>query len=275
MTSITYQTNHTCQIFLNSSSANVYANGSMKSNCVFYFRNVLPPFKNSIKLRISIVKAQIPNSFYIINNTNNQIIVNGTTYTFPVGNYTITQFISQWATTVGSTWSLVFSSITNKLTFSNQGNTFTFTDNSQSIFQLLGFVKGTSYGSVGGYLTSTYSVDFSGIRNVIVFCNSVNVNNFYCSDQGCSNILGTIPNNYQPSSIIQYVNFTNFKNIFHASELSSLVIELLDDNLNPIDFNNVDWAITLQIDNICEVVKDFADLHDVYKKEVDNFNEDV
>jgi hypothetical protein len=262
---ISYQTNHSNQIHLNSASGSSN-NGTMKSDLLFKFNNILSSHNRIIELRISLVKAQIPNSFYLINSSNNQIIINGTTYTFPVGNYSVSQFISQWNTTVGGIWSLTLSTITNKITFYNTGNSFTFSDNSKSIFKLLGFVNGNTYASVSGYLTSTNCIDFSGIRNIVVRANNISLRNCICIDTGCGNCLGSVPNNFQFGSIIQYVNFTNFKNIFSSSELNSFAIQLCDDNLNLLDFNNIDWTMTIQVDVICEEIKDLANFQEVLEK---------
>jgi len=271
---ISYPTNHSIQIHLNSASG-VTNNGTMKSDLLFSFNNILASRNKIIELRISLVKAQIPNSFYLINSSNNQIIVNGTTHTFPVGNYTFSQFILQWNSTVGSTWTLTLSTITNKINFYNAGSSFTFTDNSSSIFKLLGFVQGTTYSSVSGYLTSPNCIDFSGIRNIVVRADNISLQNCICIDTGCGSCLGTIPNNFQFGSIIQYINFTNFKNIFSVHELNSLAIKLCDDNLNLLDFNNIDWTITVQIDIICEEIKDLENFQEVLNREVHSLGEAV
>ena len=135
---------------------------------------------------------------------------------------------------------------------------------------MLGFVKGITYSSASGYLTSPYCIDFSGIRNIIVRANNISLQNCICVDTGCGSCLATIPNNFQSGSIIQYVNFTNFKNIFSVAELNSLAIELCDDNLNQLDFNNIDWTMTVQVDAICEEIKDISTVEEIYQKEVRN-----
>ena len=39
----------------------------------------------------------------------------------------------------------------------------------------------------------------------------------------------------------------------------------MDDNRNFIDFNNVDWTITLQIDILSEVFETIDNLEDIYE----------
>ena len=43
---------------------------------------------------------------------------------------------------------------------------------------------------------------------------------------------------------------------------------LQDDNDNMIDMNNIDWAITLQIDTVVEVVKSIDNLNDIYENAI-------
>jgi len=62
------------QLYLNSQYADIFMNGTMKSNIVFFFKNPIYLDKHSIELRLSVVNAQIPISWYLINDTNNQII---------------------------------------------------------------------------------------------------------------------------------------------------------------------------------------------------------
>ena len=124
---ISYQTIYSTQIYLNSSSS-MLMNGTAKSNVHFYIQNAINSNKkNTIEMRVSLVNAQFPCSFYQINNTNNTIKINSISYVFPNGNYNVNNFISTWKTVVGNTWVLSFSSITNTLVFSYT-SAFTFSD---------------------------------------------------------------------------------------------------------------------------------------------------
>ncbi len=44
---------------------------------------------------LSVVHAEVPNSFYILNYTNNQFVLDGVTYTLTRGNYNVNSFITQ------------------------------------------------------------------------------------------------------------------------------------------------------------------------------------
>ena len=48
---------------------------------------------------------------------------------------------------------------------------------------------------------------------------------------------------------------------------------LQDDNDNILDMNNIDWAITLQIDTVVEVVKSMDNLNDIYENAINELNQ--
>jgi hypothetical protein len=79
---ITYQTKTSTQIYLNSATADIYMNGTMKSNLVFFFEDPLQINKQAYEMRLSVVNAQMPISWYLINDTNNFIKINSTNYYF-------------------------------------------------------------------------------------------------------------------------------------------------------------------------------------------------
>ena len=93
---ISYQSIYSTQIYLNSASS-MLMNGTLKSYVHFYIQNAINANKKSaIEMRVSLVNAQFPCSFYQINNSNNTIIINDISYTFPNGNYNVNNFISTW-----------------------------------------------------------------------------------------------------------------------------------------------------------------------------------
>ena len=69
---ISYQTIYTTQIFLNSGQATQYNNSTQKSFLTFSLKDVISLDKNNLEVRISLVNAQLPYSFYQINSTNNK-----------------------------------------------------------------------------------------------------------------------------------------------------------------------------------------------------------
>ena len=272
---INYQSIYSTQIHLNSYNADIFMNKTKKSNVVFFFNDTNQASKNVIEMRISVVNAQIPVSWYLINDSNNCITITlsgiDTTFYIPVGNYNVNTFITQWYITMGQTWLITFDNKTNKFTFSNTLGQFTFSDGLNSIYEIIGFIKGNAYTTSGNYLTSMHSVNFGGLSRINIESSTFNIKNVDSYSKGITNTLVAIPVNCSQSGFIYYNNFTNFKAVFKTFALSSINIEIMDDKNNYIDFNNLDWTMTLQIDMVHEIVENFDTLDDVYKNQPQEF----
>jgi len=152
---INFQSVDSIQIYLNSGNADTYINGSKKSSVVFFFEDPVTVDKKVVSKTLSVVNAQFPVSWYLINSTNNAIIINFTYYYIPYGNYNVTNFVQQCISTFGSNFNVSYNSITNKFTFTNSIADFTFSDNTNSLFKILGFQPGKTYTSTSKNINST------------------------------------------------------------------------------------------------------------------------
>lgn len=265
---INYQTIFSQQIYLNSNSASIFLNGSKKSNCTFFFQDILKISKDAIEMRMELVNAQIPVSWYLINSTNNTFTITigsvATIYYFPFGNYNANTFISTFETYMGPSWAVAFNSITNKFTFGFSGGQFTLSDSTNSIFPIIGFASGFQYTSSGNNLLSAYSVSFGGLTKINILSSTFNLANADSISKGLVSTICSVPVSTIQGGYIYYNNITNFKSVFRNHELSSLNIQIQDPNNNYIDFNNVDWTLTLQIDVVREVIQTVDNLSDIY-----------
>jgi len=278
---ISYQTIYSTQIYLNSANADLFLNYSKedKSNVVFFFKEALKIERNSIETRVSIVDAQIPVSWYLINSTNNKITITvnniSTTYLFPHGNYNVYSFINAWYSVVGnnSIWNLTFNSTTNKLLFHNYQNTeYYFTDLGNSIFPIIGFSNGNTYSSnVTGDILSNNVINFAGLTKLNIKTSTFTTRNIDSKNKGHTRALASVPVNSSANGIIYYYNNNDYKSIFRNYELSSIGIEILDDFKNYVEFNNIDWTITLQIDVVMEIVNNLETMEDIYN----NLNQEL
>ena len=61
------------------------------------------------------------------------------------------------------------------------------------------------------------------------------------------NVLATIPIESATFGVILYDNITNIKTRLNNTQLDGFDILILDDNNNPVNFNNVPWCISLLI----------------------------
>ena len=270
---ITYQTTSQMQIFLNSAQADVKVNGTMKSDCVFFFDDIIEMTKNAVDVKISVANAQIPISYYLINDFNNQINISTTsinqmTHTFYNGNYTALSFITIFDTMLGSNFTININHTQNTFTFINSVEDFTFSDiGINSIFELIGFQKGNTYTSINKTLTAPFPFNFSGINRINVRTSSFKTQNFNSINKSRCETLASIPI-YAPSNgICFYSNITQFKASckFSNANLTSINVQLQDDYDNFIDFQNQNWTICLQVDILSEEVEDLKTFEGVYE----------
>ena len=98
------------QINLNSKDANSNFNYPLNSSVTFSFPGLLEDDQTILYKTISLTNAQIPNSFYIINEYNNILhwLDNGVNKfaIFDLGNYSATQFISQFQSKTSNNFNL-------------------------------------------------------------------------------------------------------------------------------------------------------------------------
>lgn len=261
------------QLYVNSSNADIYMNGNInKSSCAFFFEELLKISRNALEMSVTVVNAQIPYSFYIINQYNNHIVVDGINYYFTTGNYNVNSFLTLWNNTIPGTWTNSFNSSNNKFTFSKT-TSFTISDgNTNSILPILGFITNKTYNSSvnGGFqsIISVNVVNFLGPMRLNIKTNSFNIiNNFDTVEKGRTTTLCSVPVNSPAGGMISYYNFTNYKSIFKNHEISTLQIDIVDDIGNLINFNNKDWTMTIQIDIITEILPDIKNLDDIYFEE--------
>jgi len=244
-------------------------NGSLSSSLLFNFQGILKEETNILRTYISVVNAQIPVSFYTINSTNNTLIyyyqVSTLTITIPVGNYNATNLITALNTAFTTNGSIIVVSI-NKLTgvlSFNSANTFTFSSNS-SLAKTLGIYFPTI---TTNYLIATYPLNLLGIKNISIKSSKLSLSGYSSTKLGYSSTLATIPVDSASFNLISYVSNNDLnKHIIKVLQLDAIDIQIMDENDNLIDFNNLDWTITLCLSiERQEIVLNTLNLHEVIR----------
>lgn len=231
----------------NISSNNTSLNGSFKSKLLLQLPDLT--FHNEIieTIYISIQHAEIPASWYNINYTNSNIIINNITYQIPVGNYNANNLITA-LNVLFPTYTITYSSITNRYTFSNS-TAFTINNNSTSKYIIgLGDTDSTAIFNAGLYtLTLPYNVNFVSIARVNLKSDLFKFYNFNGGDKS-NDLFLSIQVNTNINSMINYLNQTQIKFKVDDRNITSFILSLVDDNGLFINFNNSDSYITFQID---------------------------
>ena len=143
-----------------------------------------------------------------------------------------------------SNFTVIYSSLTNKFIFTH--SSYDFIIRESNCFDLLGFAPYYHY-SISRILPSTNCINLSPVRSFIIGTN-VKTGNINLSAPQVQNVLCAIPIITNSLSVVNYINSDNFKSNLSTNVLSSISIHITDqDGLN-IDFNGVNWFITIQLD---------------------------
>lgn len=246
------------QIYLDSKDA-TFKNDD-NSNCLFYFKENLSPPHN-VDMIASVQSFTCPMSFYIINATNNFLVwntqSNSGSVTIPFGNYTITELVDFLKTQLTFLNSITYDKKTSKILFQKttysageNSKTFIFA-NASTCFTLLGLNSSYNATSSGNdlqhSLLSENVVDLSGINSIYIHSNLLT----YSLDSrsgGLSNILCRVPIDTDRNGLLHFNPQESYKTILRNKVIDYISIKLEDDEERSIDFNGLDWAITLQID---------------------------
>jgi hypothetical protein len=251
-------------INLNANSTTSKINGTMNSNLKFKCNGLLKPDKHILYKTISILNAQIPISYYLINATNNSLVINNIAYTLINGNYTTTSIMTMILSILPTTYSMTFNSVLGKFTLSN--SSIDFTVNSNSTCQIIiGFATSTNYASTSRSLTFPYPANLYGIHRIKIKSNILHTRNFD-SNGGSGCVLSTIGVSSGLTTVLYYLNQSIFRNIISNETIDYIDIQICDENDNLIDFNGVDIFLTLQMDIIKEIIHDKEDILTLLRK---------
>ena len=260
------------QLITLSSRDAIKNNGTYLSDVVFNFKGILKEENNIVRVFVRVLNAQIPVSFYTIDTTNNVLaykITSSTlkTITIPVGNYNANTLITKMAqlfTANLTPATITFDSATGKLTFSS-GVSYTYYNygvNGCTMGNVLGI--GTS--SIAGTTTiCTYPLNLLNKSKLFIQSNSL-FNVAYTSyNLGFTTTIAAIPVNQPPYNLINYVSLSESdKVVIHNTTLNSIDIQILDETDNFINFNNIDWSMTLCLS---------IEREDQKKMHIENFSE--
>ena len=248
------------QINLSSATASI-KNGSYNSVMIFNIP-VIKKEKNILFNQVSIINAQIPVSYYTINDSNNLLSLSTGDFTLTNGNYNATSFALMIKTVLGSQYTLTLNNSTGKFTFHY---TSAFTINATTTcWKILGLAKNTEYVVSSGLLVCPYPCNFLGVNRIKIKSGVFKTNNLDSnSNNGHSDLLATIPVNVSPYSLISYNNLVNFKNTIPNEDITYIDITITDEDDTIIDFNNIDVHMTIQIDSIVENYEGKSNLLDL------------
>lgn len=244
-------------INMNSANALIKNNGTYNSDVVFKFPGLVKPEQYITGIQFQLLDAQLPVSFYNINYTNNTL-----NYQLSSVNYTITADVGNYN----------FNSLATQLVakFLANGHIFTIKINKQngiitietpetnfilqvsSMFPVLGLLL-SNHISSSFSLTADYPLNLLGITKIKI--QSVNLSSYNAdsSNSGNSNNIGLIPVDQPSFGLIVFENKSSSKFDLRNNQIDEIDLQITDQNNNLINFNNIDWNLTILIETTREV----------------------
>ena len=256
-------------------------NGDFLSHVQFSFKQVFEKDNHIERVLVSVENAQIPCSFFGINETNDnlQYSYGGADYSINVthGNYSGFSLCKELIRlfTVNSTpfLSAIVNSQTGKLTLTTLSTNFIIRANS-NINKVIG-IGSSDLPSVTFSVTCPITINLLGITSIRISSTRLLVNGLSSKGLASTSILATVPVDNASASfgLLSYTNMTLFNPILHLTSLSNFDIQLLDQDSNYINFRNIGWSMTLKFDLIhredksheTRLIKTIQDLGDIFK----------
>ena len=259
----TYLKNENFTIVLDSRNATTYYNSTYNSEVTFEMKYPIIVPKDCLYMTWAVQAFTCPISWYLINSTNNllSILMTDQIYNIniPYGNYNAISFQTILLGLLPSGFNITLNSITNIYTLTHQTNDFIIRSSS-TIFQIMGFLKNTSYTSVNQTLTLPFTCNFSGLTSINIICENIRTNNLDSrTELTSSSIIASVPINNSQGSVIYFQKYNEYCFDVKEDIIDYLDILIMDDLGNKINLNNQHWNLILQINFFREIIKPIDD----------------
>jgi len=223
-------------------------NGTYKSQVRVQLPDLNFTNTNIQSVYLSVLHCEVPNSFYIVNYLNNSIVLNNVTYVIPVGNYNANTFITMLLSILPTGYGMLYSSTTNKFTLTHTTTNFTINaSNSDCKINRVMGLGSTDVTSTALSLVLPYVVNFLPIPRINFRSNFFNFKNYNQTDNS-NDIFLSLQNNAPQQAIINYTNGSNTKFLVEDRSITSFLVSVTTETNQLINFNNIDWYMTFQID---------------------------
>ena len=248
-------------ISLNSADAFLKNNGTFLSDVIFRLPGLLKKESDIRHVQYQVVDSQIPVSFYNVNYTNNvlnyQIASINYSITADPGNYSFTSLATNLIAKFlanGHIFTITINKNNGIVTFSTTATNFTFFSSS-SMFSILGLIATTN--STSFNLTCVYPFNVLGVTKIKIVSQFFNSYNIDSKNNGLSNNLALIPVDQPSFGLIVYENKSNSKYTLRTDTLDEIDLQFFDQNNNLINFNNINWELTILLE-ITRVVEELS-----------------
>jgi len=258
-------------------SKNAYSNnGDFLSDMNFTFTSLLIDNADIVQNSITIESVEIPHSFYNVSSSNKDYDIALTAYnsgttsmelinytiTMTEGNYNANTFITEFKNKYST-----LSSHTIQFKLNQQTGIFTLSPLRKSqtpigtSYDPAITIKDTSTGlsmiGLNGEKTFSYNEDnptsfdfpcnFLGAKKLNIYSEALAGNNVDSNALGVNTLISSISVNAPIFGLILYTSSSSGQSFLKNRFLSQIDISIKDEDGNLIDFNNVNWTITLRL----------------------------
>jgi hypothetical protein len=212
----------------------------------------------------------------VINSSNNQLVISGpaiTTKTIIIsnGNYNANTLITELTSKItasGLTMEISINKSNGILTFTSTGFINYYFGSTSTILDVLG-TNSTLIASTNTY-TCLYPLNLLGVKKLLIRSERLAIHAVSSIDYASTNVLVTIPVDVPPFSMISYNSQSESnKNLLNIRSINQIDIQIYDENDSLIDFNNLDWTISLVISSEVQIVQQQIYMKDILKNNIE------
>jgi hypothetical protein len=271
--------NESFVIALNSKDS-IKLNDTKLSNVNFEFKGLIRHNHKYKNLKVQLLDAVIPHSFYNITPFNNLLILDNIEHIIEVGNYTQKTLFDKLSRlkTKFATYGVEFDKVTGKMTIFKRNDTNFTIQKESTILEILGYEQkdlvGFRYtvidnGVIETYrrLIASYPLYLAGNQIIKISSKALACHNHDSFNNNTNNTLNFITVNSPPHSIIYYKNLSQIHFPMKEEYIDNIDIQIYDENNEFINFNNTNWKIILSISYDKELFVDDVNFDD-YKKKI-------
>jgi hypothetical protein len=235
-------------VFLRSSS---YTTMEDKSNLIFELNTPIHSYPN-MDILVSLDSFQFTNSFYTINENNRYFYYSydvGFTFfvfTLTMGNYDIDSLLSYMNTLMTGFFTFTYDISTFKITITSSDNRpfRLLGKTSFNCFEILGFdTSGTTSDTTS--CISPYMFNLMSTQVLHITSPNININSVSVKNTRKYNILSSVHVNCASGETQTYMNTNCFKYKISDYTIPSINICILNQDFDPVYFNNIDWFLNI------------------------------
>lgn len=259
-------------VAINSQDAYERRNGLMNSDLIFNFPNLLVDSPDVMYNTVSIIDAQIPVAWVLINEytdtLNFQIVAPSYTYDYSLkldwGNYTASNITTQLQkqfdlalVSITGNCIVQFDIVTGRLDFKFVGlkvdeSVIFLHTGSEGLFRILGFDYQTDYYSVSigsdKYVYPPKPLNCLGIKSLRICSTHLAVYNSLTSDNSKANsVLAVIPVDQPFWNLICYKNTLPYFSRLKSHTLKTIDLQIYDELGRFVDLQGTNYTLTIQI----------------------------